>query len=168
MAQIPFNGFPRKVEGRSTWHTLRLFHAILWDALRGKLGLAPHYIPLVGRPGEVAVTNAAGAEQHIKTLTAGETLWRNRTAPRALLRMMRYRPAEAAARLTMPLLVCIAADDEATPEELTREPAERAPQGRLERYPGSHFSFYNDPDTRRAVLAAQIAFYHEATSIRTP
>lgn len=73
---------------------------------------------------------------------------------------MRYRPAEAAARLTMPLLVCVAAHDRATPEELSRELAERAPHGLLKRYPGTHFSFYNDPDTRRTVLTDQIAFYH--------
>lgn len=72
---------------------------------------------------------------------------------------MRYRPSEAAARLRMALLVCIAVDDQETPEELTRQLAERAPDGRLKRYPGTHFAFYQDAQTRQTVLADQIAFY---------
>ncbi|WP_312898308.1 alpha/beta hydrolase [Actinomadura kijaniata] len=159
VAQIPFNGFPRKVEGRSAWSTFRLQAAILWDALRGRLGLGPYYIPMIGAPGEMAVTATAEAEQHIRTLAGenGQTLWRNSVAPRAFLRMARYRPAPE--RLRAPLLVCIATEDHETPEETTRVLADRAPDGELRRYPGTHFSFYNDPAIRDKVLADQIAFF---------
>lgn len=129
MAQIPFNGFPRRVQGRSAAQTLRLMAAIVGDALRGRLGLSPHYIPLVAAPGEVAVTNAAEAADHISTLSSGDTRWRNQVAPRGILQMMRYRPAEAAARLTAPLLVCLATDDAETPVELSRQLADRARRG---------------------------------------
>ncbi|MGY6655534.1 alpha/beta hydrolase [Amycolatopsis sp. TRM77291] len=160
VAQIPFNGFPKRVEGRSTWQTLRLLGAIGWDALRGKLGLRPYYIPMVGQPGELAVAATAEAEQHIRTLTGGgeTSLWRNSVAPRALLSMMRYHPDEAAARLTMPLLVCVAADDHETPLETTRALAERASRGELRSYPGTHFTFYTDSATRERALTDQIAF----------
>ncbi|MFI6478733.1 alpha/beta hydrolase [Nonomuraea sp. NPDC050663] len=166
VAQIPFNGFPKKVEGRSTGQTLRLLAAIAWDALRGKLGLSPHYIPMVGHPGQLAVTATPEAERHIDTLTGGQqnTQWRNSVAPRALLAMMRYRPAESAARLTCPLLVCVAADDRETPIETTRELAERAPHGELRAYPGTHFTFYTDPAFRDRVVADQIDFYRHATA----
>ncbi|GAA0250484.1 alpha/beta fold hydrolase [Saccharothrix mutabilis subsp. mutabilis] len=160
VAQIPFNGFPERVEGRSTWQTLRLLAAIGWDALRGKLGLSPYYIPMVGRPGELAVAATAEADQHIQALTSGEatTLWRNSVAPRGLLGMMRYHPDRAAARLSMPLLVCAAADDRETPIETTRALAERAPRGELLTYPGTHFTFYVDPATRERALTDQVAF----------
>ncbi|GAA0446604.1 alpha/beta fold hydrolase [Actinoplanes capillaceus] len=162
VAQIPFNGFPRRAEGRSTAHALRLMAAVVGDALCGKLGLPPHYIPLVGRPGEVAITNAAEAEEHISTPSGGGSLWRNQVASRGILQMMRYRPAEAAARLTMPLLVCLATGDTETPVELSRQLADRAPRGTLRLYPGSHFSFYTDATLRQAVAADQIAFLQEA------
>ncbi|MGA3541049.1 alpha/beta hydrolase [Micromonosporaceae bacterium DT194] len=165
VAQIPFNGFPRRVEGRSTAHTLRLMSAILWDALRGKAGLRPHYIPLVGEPGQVAITNAAAAKDHVRTLSGEQSLWRNQVAPRATLQMMRYRPAESAARLTVPLLVCLAADDAETPQELSGQLAERAPHGQLKVYPGTHFSFYTDAQTRRTVAVDQIAFINEALGL---
>jgi alpha-beta hydrolase superfamily lysophospholipase len=165
VAQIPFNGFPKKVEGRSTADTLRLLGAIVWDALRGKLGLRPHYIPMVGRPGELAVTATPEADQHIRTLTGGqETLWRNSIAPRGLLGMMRYRPAEAAAGLACPLLVCVAAEDRETPLDITRELADRAPRGELRVYPGTHFTFYTDLGLRSRVVADQIDFYRRTTA----
>ncbi|TYB50404.1 alpha/beta hydrolase [Nonomuraea sp. PA05] len=160
-AQIPFNGFPKRVEGRSAVRTAQLLAAIVWDAVRGRLGLSPYYIPMVGHPGELAVTATDEAEQHISTLTGGDaaTLWRNSVAPRAMLDMMRYRPAEAAARLTCPLLVCAAEADRETPLEQTQELADRAPRGELRVYPGTHFSFYTDPDLREHVVADQIAFF---------
>lgn len=165
VAQIPFNGFPKKVEGRSTGETLRLLSAILWDALRGRLGMRPHYIPMVGRPGELAVTATPEADQHIQTLTGGgRTLWRNSIAPRGLLQMMRYRPADAAARLACPLLVCVAAEDQETPLETTRELADRAPRGELRVYPGTHFTFYTDPDFRDRVVTDQIDFLRRTSA----
>ena len=162
VAQMPFNGFPR-VRNRSPTASLRLLAAILWDALRGRLGLSPAYIPMIGRPGQVAVVSTIEAQRHLTTLAgeAGTTLWRNQVAPRGLLQMMRYRPALAAARLRAPLLVCIAVDDTETPEAMTRELADRAPHGTLRRYTGAHFDFYTDPSVRDRALADQLGFLHE-------
>jgi uncharacterized protein len=159
VAQIPFNGFPRRVEGRSTLDILKLLWAMTLDASRGILGLPPYYIPMVGRPGKVAVTATPEAQEHIAALS-GETrdsLWRNEVAPRALFAMMRYRPGEEAHRLGMPVLVCLAERDLETPEERARQIAERAPRGELRRYPVSHFDFYRDP-VRQRILADQIDF----------
>ena len=162
VAQVPFNGFPR-ARNRSATASLRLLAAILWDALRGKLGLSPAYIPMIGKPGQVAVTSTTEAQRHLTTLAgdAGTTLWRNQVAPRGLLQMLRYRPALDAARLRAPLLVCVATDDTETPEAMARELADRAPHGTLRRYPGTHFDFYTDPSVRDRALADQLAFLHE-------
>ncbi|WP_280494866.1 alpha/beta hydrolase [Nocardia asiatica] len=162
VAQIPFNGFPKQVEGRRTRDTLKLLGAIVWDRLRGAIGMRPYYIPMVGHPGELAVAATLEAERHIQTLTgSGETLWRNIVAPRALLAMMRYRPAESAARLSCPLLVCAAAEDRETPVETSRALADAAPRGELRIYPGTHFSFYTDPALRDTVVADQIDFFRQ-------
>jgi dienelactone hydrolase len=166
VAQIPFNGFPHRVEGRSTLDNLKLIWAMSVDAVRGRLGLSPHYIPMVGKPGEVAVTATPRAQQHIAMLS-GETrdsLWRNEVGPRALFGMLRYRSGDEAHRLEMPVLVCIAERDNETPEEFTRQIAERAPRGELRHYPGDHFDFYRDP-VRQQVLTDQIAFLHEHLTV---
>lgn len=161
VAQIPFNGFPRRVKGRSTLDTLKLLWAMSVDAARGRLGLSPYYIPIVGAPGEVAVTATPQAQEHIATLSGktGGSLWRNEVAPRALFGMMRYRPGEVAHRLAMPILVSLAEDDREGLEEATRQLAERAPRGELRRYPGTHFDIYRDP-VRQQVLADQVGFLH--------
>jgi hypothetical protein len=80
VAQIPFNGFPR-ARDRSAAASLRLLAAILWDALRGRLGASPAYIPMIGRPGEVAVISTDEAQRHLATLAgdAGETRWHNQS-----------------------------------------------------------------------------------------
>jgi fermentation-respiration switch protein FrsA (DUF1100 family) len=169
VAQIPFNGFPRRAEGRSTRDTLRLLWAMTVDAARGRLGLSPRYVPMVGEPGEVAVTATARAQEHIAALSgeSGGSLWRNEVAPRGLFGMMRYKPGNVAHRLGMPVLVCVAERDSETPEETTRQIADRAPRGELRRYPGTHFDFYRGP-VRERVLADQTDFLrtHLAAGIK--
>lgn len=159
VSQIPYAGSPRTVEGRSAWAAIRLTAAIVWDGLRGAVGLRPFYIPMLGRPGELAVVSDDESEQHLRVLAGeqGETNWRNTIAPRGLLAMARYRPADDAARLTRPLLVCIATRDREAPPELTSQLAERAPRGELLRYEGSHFTFYSL--IRDEVVADQLAFF---------
>jgi uncharacterized protein len=162
VAQIPFNGFPRN-NNRSAAASLRLLAAILWDALRGRVGASPAYIPMIGRPGQVAAVSTTEAQRHLATLAGdgGETLWRNQIAPRGLLQMARYRPALDAARLQAPLLVCVAVEDTETPETMSRELADKAPHGTLRRYPGTHFDFYTDPSLRDQALADQLRFLRE-------
>jgi alpha-beta hydrolase superfamily lysophospholipase len=157
VAQIPFNGFPARVEGRTRRETGALLFAILDDTVRGWLGLRPRLIKLVGAPGEVAVTTHVQARAHVAQFGA-DSLWRNEAAPRALLRMMRYRPGDFAAHVRAPLLVCIAESDEATTAEVTRPLAERAPRGELRSYPGTHFDFYLATPVRERALADQVDF----------
>lgn len=163
VAQIPFNGFPRRVEGRSTGAALRLFGAMVWDSIKGRLHLEPFYIPMVGKPGELAVTGTHEADRHIQTLTGGNltTLWKNQVAPRGLLQMLRYRPALDAARLQAPLLVCAAEQDREAPVDTAWALVQAAPRGTLRVYPGTHFDFYTDPAIRDRALADQLEFLHE-------
>jgi hypothetical protein len=79
-AQIPFNGFPRRVEGRSGLATLRLLGAMITDAVRGWLGLAPAYIRVVGPTGDLAVMATPEAQQTIDGMQSSH--WRNEVAPR--------------------------------------------------------------------------------------
>jgi dienelactone hydrolase len=159
VAQIPFNGYPRETT-KSAGERLRLVAAMVWDAVRGKLGLSPAYIKMIGAPGELAAVTTTAAQQHLATLTgdSADTLWRNQIAPRGLLQMTAYRPAAAAARLQAPLLVCIAADDTETPPERSRALAAAAPSSTVREYPGTHFDFYRDPALRDRVLADQVHF----------
>lgn len=155
VAQVPFNGFPRKVEGRSSMATLRLLGAMAHDTVRGWMGLAPAYIPVVGAPGDLAVMASREAQQTIDRMQSAH--WRNQVTPRALFEMMRFKPSARASGLGMPMLVCVAEYDRESPVEVPRQIVDNAPRGELRSYPCAHFDFYR-PDVRAQVLADQIAF----------
>jgi dienelactone hydrolase len=155
VAQVPFNGFPRRVEGRSAMATLRLLGAMITDTVRGWMGLAPAYIRVVGLPGELAVMASPEAQQAIDRMQSSH--WRNEVAPRTLFQMMRYKPSDRAGRLEIPVLVCIAEHDRESPAELARQIADNAPRGELKIYPCAHFDFYR-PDVRAQVVGDQGAF----------
>ena len=155
VTQVPFNGFPGRVAGRSAMATLRLLGAMVTDTVRGWSGLAPGYIRVVGQRGDLAVIASPNAQQAIGRMQAGH--WRNEVAPRALFEMMRYKPSDQAGRLGMPVLVCMAANDRESPAELARQIADNAPRGELKSYPHAHFDFYR-PDVRAQVIGDQIDF----------
>ena len=158
VAQVPFNGFPRQVEGRSTMTALRLFAAMVRDRLRETFHRQPAYIPLVGPAASLAVMASDSASLAIAGLDS--PTWRNKVAPRGLFAMMRYHPADNAPRVHAPLLVCAASGDREAPVSLVSELTERAPRGRQITYDVSHFEVYR-PDVRAQLLADQIAFLHE-------
>lgn len=163
IAQIPFNGTARKVEGRSTAATLRLLWAMTADAVRGLVRLPPAYIKAVGGPGELAAMSSAEAQQTIAGM-ASDT-WRNEVAPRALFHLMRYRPADAAPKVRVPVLVCAAERDREIPLPLVAKLAEALPRGELSTYPYAHFDFYRD-EVRKQVISDQLAFLDHALKSR--
>jgi hypothetical protein len=153
VSQIPSNGFPSLVEGRTAWQSTKLLLAILYDAAKPQRGLPRHLIKLVGVPGEVAIATTPEAQQRIRSLEGTSTSWRNEVAPAGLLQMMRYRPSDDARRVRVPVLVTVAEDDREAPVEQSRLIADEAPQGRLRSYPGGHIDFYSDEDLRARVLS---------------
>lgn len=161
VAQVPFNGFPRRAEGRSIWQTLRLFAAIVRDRWQRRLGHVPHYVRLVGHPGEVAIVTAPDAVRHVDALGAGVERV-SEVAPGATLDMLRYRPSDVADRIRVPVLVCAAEFDTETPLRLCRKISDNAPHGELRSYPATHMDFYGDPDLWTRVAHAQAEFLHRA------
>jgi len=65
-----------------------------------------------------------------------------------------YRPGHKAAKLNMPLLICICDTDATTPIAPALRAAKRAPRAELRRYPYGHFDIYHDPQ----VKTDQVAF----------
>lgn len=155
VAQVPFNGFPKKVEGRSADMTRKLLGAMVKDTIRGWLGQPPYYIRAVGNTGELAVMASPQAVQVIEGMDS--KTWRNEVAPRALFEMMRYKPSDWAPQLKMPLLVCVGEFDRESLGENTIELVEKAPRGELKSYPFAHYDIYR-PEYRKQVISDQIEF----------
>lgn len=156
VAQVPFNGFPRRVEGRNRSDTWRLLKVSLQDWWAGRQGRPRRYIKAVGQPGELAVMALSDAAQIVAQMD--NDTWRNEVAPGALIDMaFFYRPGRQAGRSRMPVLLSLAERDLGVPTASTRRIAMRAPRGELRCYPCSHFEIYEEP-VRRIVAADQASF----------
>jgi uncharacterized protein len=121
----------------------RLTAVGLWDQLLGWLGRPPRLASAVGAPGTLAAMTEPDAKPGFEAIVPPNSRWRNEFAARLMLRFPFYRPGLKTARLTMPLLVCVCANDTTTPPGSTIKAAQRAPRGELRRYPYGHFDIYS-------------------------
>lgn len=158
VAQVPFNGFPKKVEGRSKASTNALLKVMIKDKVRGMLGRPPIYIKAVGGPGELAVMASNEAQKTIESMQSDT--WQNKVAPRALLDMMKYHPGRVAAKIKVPVLICVGEFDKET-QGPTQQELASGPKATIKSYPVAHFDFYR-PDIRKQLLKDQTDFFENA------
>ena len=154
ISQAPYTDNLPTVRAMPVANVLRASAAALRDRLGAAMGRAPRLIPAVGSPGTFAVMTAADAKPGFEALVGPQSRWRNEVAARFVLPLALYRPVRAAARLTMPVLVCVCDADTTTPPASSIRAAHDAPRGELRRYPYGHFAIYHDPQ----VKADQVEF----------
>lgn len=124
-------------------------------ALRGVVQ-RDHAIPIVAAPGELAaITSHDGLSGY--QIIMGPT-FENRMLARGVLPILTNRPVASASRLTMPLMLVIAADDTIAPPSAVERVAAKA-RGRVEveRFDVGHFDIYVGEVFERSVTA-QVAF----------
>ena len=148
IAQAPFTASLPTLAAVPLTTAIRATILGLRDELRSRRGGPPMMMPAVGAPGTVAAMTAAEAKPGFEAIVGPESLWRNEIAARLMLRLPFYRPGRKAARLRMPVLVCVCDDDATTPPASTIRAAREAPFGELRRYPYGHFDVYHDPNVR--------------------
>jgi fermentation-respiration switch protein FrsA (DUF1100 family) len=165
VAQVPWLGIGR---GRSSpWRAttlVALLTAAVRDTLRARRGRPPLLVPVVGRARELAVFTSDDAAAFAQRFAASAPSWRNEIAARSLLQLVRYRPHRVAARLTMPVLLCVAERDRYAPPELARRVAAAAARSVLRVYPIEHFDAYLGE--HEALVADQVEFL--ARTLRLP
>lgn len=145
---IARHGGPRRI-GPLIGHGLR-------DAARAVTGRSPHYVPVVGEPGSVAIITAPGALAGYTAL-AGPT-WRNQVCARTALEVAFNRPTRFAARVRFPLLVQIGQNDAVAPPAAASRAAVKAGRhAEVQTYPVDHFDVYDGPWQQRA-LTDQLTF----------
>ncbi len=124
------------------------------DMMRKRLGLSPHRIPLVGRPGTLAMMNTDDALEFMTTLGSGRFV--NSVCARLILRP--YRPIADAPKVLCPVLLHLAEHDTLTPaaggEKMAAALGARA---EVRVYPIGHFDIYVGPPFEQAV-ADQVTF----------
>jgi pimeloyl-ACP methyl ester carboxylesterase len=136
-------------------HFLRLFVHGQRDMMRSRLGLSPHKIPIVGKPGTMAFFPLKDAyEGYSKGVS--ETFV-NEICARVVLRSHGFRPDKHAPNAGCPILIQICDHDTLAPisPETERELSKYA---EIKRYPIGHFDIYVRDDFERSV-SDQLDFF---------
>lgn len=126
VAQLPSMGVdPRNKSPRPASLTLRLFVRAVRDAAGARLGRPCVTMPMLGRPGEMAVFTGAEDYESMRALEAAAPEWRNAMAARSLFSLLRYKPVKLAGQVSVPLLFLAAEDDTAASMRLPNRPPGR-------------------------------------------
>ncbi|ANI39475.1 alpha/beta hydrolase fold protein [Mycolicibacterium vaccae ATCC 25954] len=158
IAQAPFTDALATLREIPPRNIPRVMLAAVRDQLGAWRGQPPYTVPAVGEPGTVAAMTSLDAKPGFEAMIGPNSLWRNEFAARLMFRFAFCRPGRAAAKLPMPVLLCVCDDDVVTPPGPSVTAARHAPRGELRRYPYGHFDIYNDPQ----VKADQLAFLARA------
>lgn len=114
--------------------------AAVRDTAGRLLGRRPIMLPIVGPPGSGAVISAPGADEGYRHIM-GPT-FRNEMLARGLLRIPRNRPVRHAARVSCPMFVIVAEQDNVAPVKSVHEVVKRAPRAEVLSFPCGHFDIY--------------------------
>jgi uncharacterized protein len=130
----------------------------LADSIGGMIGRPPRLVPLAGEPGTVAVLTTPDGREGGRVLNPGGAYpdWRQSVAARSVLRMAFYSPGREAARVSCPLLVVVADQDQSALAAPAIRAARRAPQAELVRLPGGHYAPFLDGHEQ--AVAAELSF----------
>ena len=136
-------------------HILRLFVHGQRDMMRYRLGLSPHKIPIVGKPGSMAFFPIADAYDGYSKLASENFI--NEVCARIILRSHGFKPVENARNVTCPILIQICDHDSLAPISAETE-KELRKYAEVKHYPIGHFDIYQGSDFERSV-SDQLEFF---------
>lgn len=129
------------------------------DLVRSWLGLSAHKIPIVGRPGTVALMASDEAWDAFAQLAPAGFI--NEACARITIRGDKYRPVKKAQHVRCPALLQICEEDTLTPVGAAEETARQlGALAEAKRYPIGHFDIYFGDQFERAVND-QLAFFRK-------
>ncbi|GBG35873.1 alpha/beta hydrolase [Mycobacterium montefiorense] len=144
---------------------LRLTPAIVADAIGRIRRMGRTYVPIVGEPGGLAAVTGAGAlDGWYSTVSPGCT-FDNRMAAMDVLGIASSSAKRGAAKIKVPLLVCVSRRETLMDPRHAEDVAAAAPRGIARHYDGDHFQIYHPP-LRSELLADQTAFLQEHLGVR--
>lgn len=140
-------------------HLFRMVGHAQRDMVRSWLGLSPHKIPIVGRPGSVALMADAGAWEAFNEMAPDDYV--NEACARIAIRMDKYRPISKIEKVRCPVLIQAADYDTMLPASVI----DKAAAGLVElaeiiHYPVGHFDIYAVENFQKAV-SDQLAFFQK-------
>ena len=127
------------------------------------LGLAPHTIPVVGKPGSMALLATAGEWEFFEQFVPPTYV--NEVCARITIRGDKYRPVKYAGDVRCPVLMQVCEKDEIIPVTAARETEKKLGKYADARYyPIGHFDIYQGEHFEQA-LEEQVVFLKKHLSI---
>ena len=161
LAQCPLldgsAGYDQQLHRVGIKYTLRMMGHAQRDLVRSWLRLSPHKIPLVGKPGTIALMADEDAWNTFEELAPDDYV--NEACARIGIRMDKYRPIGKVNQIRCPVLIQACDHDIALPLKVVEKTAERL--GKLAEvihYPIGHFDIYRGENFETAV-DDQISFF---------
>jgi acetyl esterase/lipase len=147
-------------------YTLRMLMHGQRDIVRSWLGLSPHKVPIVGKPGSIALMTASNAYDAFMQLAPDSFV--NEACARIIVRGDKYRPIKYARDVHCPVLLQICQKDELVSVESIEETGRILGQyAEIRRYPIGHFDVYFGKN-RETSINDQIEFYKKHLRPNTP
>jgi len=142
---------------QSIGYTLRMMMHGQRDLVRSWLGLSAHKIPILGKPGTIALMTCQDAyEMFSKLLPEG---FINEACARITIRGDKYRPVKYAQNIRCPALLQICDLDSVTPISAAEETETRlGDYAEVKHYPIGHFDIYFRDNFERCV-SEQLEFF---------
>jgi fermentation-respiration switch protein FrsA (DUF1100 family) len=140
------------------WHLLKMaFGHGVRDLVRSWLGLSPHAIPLLGKPGSVAALADAGAWKFFKEFATDDFI--NKVCARILIRMDKYHPIKHISRIRCPVLLQVCDKDISLPMKVVEKAEKNLGElAEVIHYPIDHFDIYIGDNFENAV-SDQLDFF---------
>ncbi|MBU7017659.1 MAG: alpha/beta hydrolase [Theionarchaea archaeon] len=136
---------------------LKLFVHAQRDKGRSRFGLSPHRIPIVGKPGTLAMLAAPGAFEGYSRLVSPTFV--NEVCARVLLTSHGHNPIDYAKDVDCPVLLQICEKDNLVSEASYKKTAEiLGDHAEVKTYPIGHFDIYEGEYFEKAVND-QITFF---------
>ena len=157
IAQIPFTDGLTTILPQGVVRSLRLTFAGLRDTFRQLFQRPPYYVQTIGKPGSLAPLATPGAFEGYQAILPPDYHKPNYIAARILLKIVSYRPIQAAPRVQCPLLICLCDRDLITSPQAALQTAQSAPHSEVRHYDGDHFDIYTEP-LFEAAIHDQIEF----------
>ena len=138
-------------------HGLRMVMHGQRDLVRSWLGLAPHKIPIFGRPGTIACLTTPDVYPAAERLA--DTGFINEVCARINIRGDKYRPVKYTKDIQCPVLIQVCENDSLVPPATLEESiASMGENAEVIRYPIGHFDIYFGENFEKAV-EDQLAFF---------
>jgi cephalosporin-C deacetylase-like acetyl esterase len=136
---------------------LRLIMHAQRDKGRSRFGLSAHKIPIVGRPGTLAMITAPGAFEGYSKLASSSFI--NEVCARALLTTGGYNPIKNAPNVQCPVLLQFCEQDNlVSPDSALKVAGILGKYAEVKQYPIGHFDIYTGENFERCVTD-QINFF---------